>query len=103
MTKLTYSQLLEKIHEHNDKNQVKTQFSDKHPLNCVIVFKEETWPGTNFSLEARSYRFRSDNKRFLPDMIGNSIFADALDGSDDGVRLDWYIPDWIIDYCYIKE
>ena len=47
--------------------------------------------------------FRSDNKYFVSNMGGNSIFADSLDGADVGVRLDWYLNDWKIEYCYILE
>ena len=51
----------------------------------------------------KSYAFRSDEKYFLPSMGGNSIFASALAGIDRGIRLDWYLGEWKIDYCYIIE
>ena len=103
--KLTYKELLELIHKHNALNKVERQFEDKNALQCVIVFKNESWPHRrmNYSLKSRSYRFRSDNKRFISGMGGNSIFAECLDGSDEFVRLDYYLGDWKIDYCYIME
>lgn len=43
-------------------------------------------------------------------MSGYSIFGDSLDGSDNGVRLDYYMADeragedgWKIERCYIKN
>ena len=68
-----------------------------------MVFKAENWPDKDYSEESRSYAFSSDNKYFVPGMGGNSIYASSLDGTDSGVRLDWYLGEWKIDYCYIKE
>ena len=102
--KLTYKELVERIHKHNALTQPKSQYGDSNPLLCVIVFKNESWPKrkSDYPLEARSYEFRSDEKRFISGLGGNSIFAHTLDGKEHGVRLDWYIGDWEIDYCYIK-
>jgi hypothetical protein len=68
------------------------------------VFKNESWPQRkeDYPLESRSYEFRSDEKYFLPEMGGNSIFATSLDGSDRNVRLDHYLHMWKVDYCYLK-
>jgi len=103
MEKMTYKELRNKIDEHNKENNIVSQYSDDNPLNCVIVFKNESWPErkADYPLEARSYQFRSDEKHFLPEMGGNSIFAETIDGSDH-CRLDWYLYDWVIDYCYIQ-
>ena len=100
MKKLTWNELLQTISEHNKANDVKSQFEDEHVLNCVVVFKSENWPDRDYSLESRSYAFRSDNKYFIPEMCGRSIYADSLDGSDRNVRLDYYLS-WDVDYCYI--
>jgi hypothetical protein len=104
MEQLTLKQLLDKIDEHNKDHSIRSQYSDEHPLNCVIVFKNESWPDRkeDYSLESRSYEFRSDEKYFLPEMGGNSIFATSLDNSDRNVRLDHYIHQWKIDYCYVR-
>lgn len=103
MEKLTWSQLCEKINEHNSKFNVKSQFGDPQHLKCRVVIKQESFPRANYTEEQRTYEFTSDNKRFLPNMGGNSIFCDCLDGVDLGVRLDWYLGQWKIDYCYIVE
>ena len=104
MKKLTYKELLDAIHEHNEKNNITIQYGDSKPLQCYIVFKNESWPGRKYSLKARTYKFRSDNKRFIPNLCGTSIFAECLDEWEDQcIRLDYYLGSWIIDYCYIKE
>lgn len=69
---------------------------------AAIVFKEESF-FIPYSLEARTYIFSLANKYFMPNMIGTSIFASCLDGSEDMVRLDWYLNSWKIDYCYLLE
>lgn len=104
MNKLELNQLFDAIREHNMDHSIKSQYSDPEPLSCVIVFKNESWPTRkeDYSLESRSYEFRSDEKYFLPEMGGNSIFADSLDGSDKGVRLDHYLHMWKVDYCYVR-
>ena len=102
MTKLEINQLFDVIKEHNEDHFVKSQYSDLSPLNCVIVFKNESWPGKEYSLESRSYEFRSDEKYFLSGMGGDSIFATSLDKSDVDVRLDRYLNKWKVDYCYLR-
>lgn len=104
MQKLTYRELYELIRKHNEENDIEAQYQDKNPLVCVIVFKNESWPNRkqDYSLEGRSYKFRSDEKFFLPKMGGNSIFAETLDGSD-SCKLNHYLGEWLIDYCYIME
>jgi len=103
INKLTWRELTEKISEHNSQNNIKNQYGDSNPLKCVVVFKDvESW-GKEYPLESRSYSFRSDNKYFLPDMIGSSIFASSLDDTDPCVRLERYLPEWVIDYCYIEN
>ena len=110
MEKLTLNQLIAKLEKHNEDNNITTQFGDPKPLWGVVVFKNETfenepnYPEGGYSLESLSYKFRSDNKRFIGWMSSNSIFAESLDGTDT-CRLDYYIFDddpWQIDYCYIE-
>lgn len=102
MTKLEINQLFDVIKEHNADHSVKSQYSDPSPLNCVIVFKNESWPGKEYPLESRSYEFRSDEKYFLFGMGGSSIFATSLDKSDVNVWLDKYLNKWKVDYCYLR-
>jgi hypothetical protein len=76
---------------------------------AVVVFKPESFEN-EFTETERSYTVYSNAKYFDPDMIGNSLFGDCLDGKDEGVRLDRYmslLPNegkrWIVDYCYITK
>lgn len=103
MNKLTFSQLCNEFSKHNAENNVKQQFTDDNRLTGYVVFKSSNWPEQDYSLESRTYRFASDNKYFIPEMIGNSIFANNLDGTDKCIRLEQYIGHWKIDYCYIEN
>lgn len=66
----------------------------------VIVYSEDNWP-VKYSLESRSYRVSSDNRRFQAGKIANSVYGDSLDGSDVGVRLDVY--GWKVEDCYMLD
>lgn len=98
MEKLTKAQLFEAFYKFNQEHQEAIQFSETS-ITGVIVFKASNWEQP-FSLESRSYRVSSANKKFLP-CAGSSIFASNLDGTDLCVRLDWY--NWEVDYCYLEE
>lgn len=102
MRKLSFQQLCEYANEYFKNYPSRATQFNKFAPQAVIVFKPESF-NQKYSLEARSYKFSLANKFFLPDMGGNSIFADCLDGSEQGVRLDWYFGSWIIDYCYISK
>lgn len=100
---ITFEQLCNVFYKHNEDNNITSQFEDKNRLTGVVVFKSENWH-KDFSLGERSYRFTSDNKFFISEMGGNSIFAYALEGPDSrGIRLDWYLGSWEIDYCYLED
>lgn len=64
------------------------------------MYKQENWEKP-YTEEQRSYEVISSNKYFMPNMLGSSIFGNCLDGTDQGVRLDWY--NWEVDYCYLLE
>lgn len=68
------------------------------PIAGVVVYKKENW-GKPYSVKSRSYKVYSSNRAFQSGKISNSIFGYCLDGTDDGVRLDWYR--WDVDYCYM--
>ncbi|MDQ0360010.1 hypothetical protein [Breznakia pachnodae] len=70
--------------------------------SAVIVFKQESYEN-EYSEKSRSYAIWSDDKYFQPSMLGNSLFGSCLDGTDQCVRLNEYLIEWIIDYCYITE
>lgn len=94
--------------------ELKRKFRDaeaegKTHLTGYIVFTKDSFD-KEYPLEARTYVVSSDNKAFIPGMGGYSIFSVALDGTDAGVRLDWYMQDehggedgWKIERCYMKE
>lgn len=77
-------------------------------LTAHVIFTENSFAKI-YPLLSRTYRFSSDNKAFWPNMGGYSIFADCLDGTDQSVRLDWYMAaegnpgGWEIENCYIVE
>lgn len=102
MKKMTFDEICERFAHHNLSHNVTSQFDDDERLTAVVVFKSENWPDKDYSLESRSYRFTSDNKYFISGMGGNSIFANSLDKSDTGIRLDWYLQEWDVDYCYME-
>lgn len=102
MKKMTFNEVYETFYRHNEENGVDSQFSDKSRITAVVVFSKDNWT-TDYSEKARSYRFASDNKYFVPGIGGNSIFGDCLDGSENGVRLDYYLREWKVDHCYIEE
>ena len=71
-----------------------------------IVFTEETFT-TPYSEESRTYRVSSDNKAFIPNMGGYSIYASCIDGTDPCVRLEQYMAaerggrdGWQVERCY---
>lgn len=84
------------------------QDSPKDDLTAHIIFTEDSFT-KEYPLLSRTYRFSSDNKAFWPHMFSKSIFACCLDGTDQGVRLDWYMAEegnpggWKVEDCYILE
>ena len=76
-------------------------------LTGYIVISQASFE-EKYSLESRTYVVSSDNKAYQPIMGGYSIFAVALDGSDNGVRLEQYLSTeyggqdgWQIERCYM--
>ena len=74
-----------------------------------IVFSQASF-NKPYSLESRTYVVSSDNKAYQPNRNGYSIYADSLDGTDQGVRLEQYMasekggPDgWQIERCYMMS
>lgn len=100
--KLSFSDVCAKFYEHNKQHNITGQYEDKKPLYAVVVFSQASFR-QRYSLKSRSYRFRSDEKYFVPGMGGNSLFADCLDESEHGVRLDWYLRSWKVEYCYMSR
>lgn len=105
MKKLTYNEFCAKMREHN--SNVKDPY--KEAINGVIVFTEDSFDKV-YPLESRSYGVSSNNKAWIAGMGGYSIYGSALDGSDNGVRLEAYMwaekggeNGWKVDYCYMVE
>lgn len=101
MDKLTFTELCEIIRKHNKERNIKQQYTDSKALECVAVVSQSNFNIT-YPIQSRSYKFRSDEKFFLPEMYGSSIFATSLDNSD-SIRLDMYLNSWEIEYFYIKK
>lgn len=101
MEKLTFAQARKIIDDHNKQHGIRSQYADSNPLDLVIVFTNDSFK-KDYNLEQRSYITRSDEKYFLPEMGGSSLYGDCVAGDDSGVRLDWYLGEWKIEYCYFK-
>ena len=114
MDKMTWQEAKEYMRKFNEKHRFAHKQVDKI---CTIVavisedsFKDKQGNIIPYSLEARSYSFCNDNKAFLPDMLGYSIYAGSLDHTDEGVRIERYIDEeyggkdgWKVEYCYITR
>lgn len=105
MKKITWSELEKAMWKFNEKHGYTSKGNEKR-LEAVVVFTEDSW-NKPYTETQRSYQLSSDNKAFLPNQLGYSIFGDCLDGTDLGVRLDWYMRasenPWKVDYCYLIE
>lgn len=96
MKHITFSELAATMRDFNNEHV------DKWDTACiygVIVYKSSNWK-EQYSLESRSYRVSNANKMFRL-ACSNSLFGNSIDGTDTGVRLDWY--NWEVDYCYMEE
>lgn len=103
MERLTYKEFKNRMLVHNRANKSKTR---ETTISGVIVITRDSFD-KEYSLEGRSYCVSSDNKAFMDDMSGYSIYGSAIDGSDNGVRLDIYLREengssngWVVEYCY---
>ena len=80
----------------------------REDLTAHVIFSEDSFDET-YPLLSRTYTFTSDNKAFWSRLGGYSIFASCLDGTDQRVRLDWYMEEegnkngWKVQECYILE
>lgn len=106
MVKISYAELARIFRERESAN-VKLPYAERKHLTGCIVFTEDSFK-KQYSLESRTYEVSSNNKAFIPNMGGYSIYGSALDGSDDGVRLEGYMAaehggknGWRVDYCYL--
>ena len=105
MQLISWEELTTTMRKFNIDNGYTAKGNDKR-ISGVVVFEKDSF-SRPYTEKQRSYEFTSDNKAFLPGQIGNSIFADCIDGSDDGVRIDIYIHDekapWKVEKCYLTH
>ena len=98
---MTFEEVCEVFRKHNLSREV-GQFQDDSRLKAVVVFKQGDWFNKEYTEAERSYGFSSDNKYFISGMGGNSIFATCL-GDGEFLRLDYYLKEWEVDYCYLVD
>lgn len=86
-------------------DHIMTEFNTQNPdkqdtpvLEAVIVFKASNWKKP-YDIRSRSYRVTNACRHFQEGKISNQLPGDCLDGTDQGVRLDWY--HWEVEYCYM--
>lgn len=104
MNKMTWSEAVATLRKFNEENNV-TSKGIGPELDVVVVFTKNSF-NKPYTEKERSYVMSNHNKAFIAGMCSNSIFANCLDGTDSGVRLDWYIYNengWKVDYCYLVE
>ena len=107
MEKLSWREATNYLKAFNRDKGIKSKGCSER-VYIVAVISEESF-NEKYSLEERSYIISNDNKAFIDGLGGYSIFANSLDGSDMGVRLEQYLEaegvkgGWKIDYCYIKS
>lgn len=106
MGKITYGELERVMYEHNKKYGIEYGCGyNKEKQYAVIVFTEDSFDKP-YTEQQRSYQIQNDSKMFFPSMIGKSLSGDCLDGTDLGVRLDWYMggkDGWKVEYCYLID
>ena len=101
MVEMSYTEMKNRFRE--------AETNRKEHLVGYITFTSDSFKEP-YSEEARTYGVSSDNKAFIPNMGGYSIYGSSLDGSDMMVRLDMYMADerggkdgWKIEKCVLKE
>lgn len=93
MNQISFSELCDKM---------RTARKNGKEITGVIVFKSSNWE-KEFSLEARSYVVSNMCNYFDDEKISQALWGTSIDKSDKNVRLDYYLYDWEIDYCYLGE
>ena len=108
MDKMDWYEAKQYLINYNKKHGNTSKGCMDHICRMIAVISEDSFKEP-YTLEERSYEFTNDNKAFIDGMGGYSIFSNSLDGTDKGVRLEYYLEDegnkdgWKVDYCYIKS
>ena len=76
------------------------EFQDQQNKYALITYKQENFE-KEFNETSRTYMVGSYNKYFQSGKISSSLFGSCIDGTDVGVRLDWY--NWEIEKIMILE
>jgi len=103
MRQITKSQklreeIIDLCSKHNSEKGIIQQFSDDKPLKIRVTFKNGSYWKKKFNKKTRTYEFTSDNKYFIPMMLGNSIYASCLNRKvDQCIRLDIVFWEWDIE------
>lgn len=102
--RMSWDEAVKYLIAFNQKHNITTKGGGPQTCKMVAVITKDSFD-KEYTLEERSYEFTNHNKFFIPSNIGNSIFADCLDGIDVGIRLEQYVCNlnWNVEYCYIKE
>lgn len=78
------------------------ELSERNFTRAVIVFKDESYDKP-YPFASRAYEVSGASNYFNPDKISKALYGSSLDGTDVGVRLDKYLENWVVDYCFIIE
>jgi len=73
--------------------------NNKEWEQAVIVFTKGSF-NKEYSEKSRSYKVNKTSNYFDGSKMGKELIGNCLDGEDEGVRLDHYLGDWKVDYCY---
>ena len=98
---MSYNELKKRFREAEEKG--------KEHLKGYITFTSDSFTEL-YSEESRTYVVSSNNKAFIPNMGGYSIYGSSLDGKDLMVRLEQYMAaerggkdGWKIEKCFLVE
>ena len=103
-----YAKISRTFDKHNADYNITSQYDDpdNRLYGAVVIANGPYWK-KEYPLDSRTYIFSSDNKEFIGNMLGSSVFAYSKDKSDQGVRLDYYLRDkdnpWIIEDSYFCD
>ncbi len=109
MKKISWEEAKEYLRNFNRERGYEVGNVGNEIAHVAVVFTADSFQ-TEYSEESRTYIVPSNNKAFIEGMMGYSIFASCLDGTDKCVRIEGYMASerggedgWKVDYCYIKD
>lgn len=103
MNKITWYDAIDYMKAFNKKHNITSKSQNGPKCTIIAVISPKSFE-IEYSLEERSYAFTNYNGMFIDTTLDSSIYADSLDGTDPGVRLDYYTEwMWQVEYCYIQS